>query len=93
VEGWREHYALTLRLWSQRLAAREREAVRLVGPERFRMWVAYMACMSFGFRDGSLRLFQVVASKHAAKGPSSMPVNRSDLYERPMPRIARERAA
>ena len=49
VEGWREHYALTLKHWSQRLAARESEAIRLVGPECFRMWMAYLVGTSFSF--------------------------------------------
>jgi cyclopropane-fatty-acyl-phospholipid synthase len=85
VEGWREHYAMTLKMWSQRLSANERQAVHLVGAEKYRMWTAYTAGMSFGFLDGSLRLFQVVASKHAAKGVSAMPCSRADLYDRPMP--------
>jgi cyclopropane-fatty-acyl-phospholipid synthase len=76
----------------QLLAANEREAVRLVGGEKYRMWMAYMVGMSFGFLDGSLRLFQVVGGKHAAKGASAMPCNRADLYARPMP-TAQTRAA
>jgi len=51
-----------------------------VGAEIYRLWVAYLAGLSFGFVDGSLRLFQTVASKHAAKGASEMPPTRQDLY-------------
>ena len=80
VEGWREHYALTTGHWCQRLSARRDEAVRLVGPERYRLWVAYLACVSASFRDGALQIFQVVASKHAAKGFSELPLTRGDLY-------------
>jgi cyclopropane-fatty-acyl-phospholipid synthase len=80
VEGWREHYARTTRLWCQRLAARRAEAERLVGPERYRLWAAYLAGVSFAFADGSLRIFQVVATKHASKGPSGLPPTREDLY-------------
>jgi cyclopropane-fatty-acyl-phospholipid synthase len=80
VEGWREHYARTTRFWCQRLSARREEAVRLVGPERYRMWVAYLAGVSFAFHDGSLRIFQVVATKHSAKGVSGLPGTRRDLY-------------
>jgi cyclopropane-fatty-acyl-phospholipid synthase len=80
VEGWREHYARTARLWCQRLSARADEAVGLVGPERYRLWVAYLAGVSFAFADGSLRIFQVVASKHASKGPSGLPPTRKGLY-------------
>ncbi len=80
VEGWREHYALTCRLWHQRLLERSDEAVRLVGSERCRLWLAYLAGVSLAFADGSLRIYQTVASKHASKGPSAMPPTRADLY-------------
>ena len=80
VENWREHYALTTRFWCQRLHARRDEAIALVGPERYRLWAAYLASVSFAFADGSLRIFQVVASKHAAKGRSQLPATRADLY-------------
>ncbi|QDT15331.1 SAM-dependent methyltransferase [Alienimonas californiensis] len=87
VENWREHYALTTRKWAERLAARKDEAIGMVGPERYRLWEAYLAGVSFAFQDGSLRIFQVVASKHSAKGPSELPPTRADLYE-PRPNAA-----
>lgn len=80
VEGWREHYAMTTRLWCERLSARRESAIAMVGPEKYRLWVAYLAGVSFAFHDGSLRIFQVVASKHAAKGPAELPPTRADLY-------------
>lgn len=80
VEGWREHYALTTRLWCQRLETNKKQAIALVGEERFRMWLAYLAGVSFAFHDGSLRIFQTVATKHDRKGEATMPPTRSDLY-------------
>ncbi|MEJ2016664.1 MAG: class I SAM-dependent methyltransferase, partial [Limibacillus sp.] len=80
VEGWREHYALTCRHWHQRLIAREAEAVALVGREKYRLWIAYLAGVSIGFQDGSIRIFQTLASKHRAKGGSELPPTRADLY-------------
>jgi cyclopropane-fatty-acyl-phospholipid synthase len=80
VEAWREHYARTCRFWCQRLAARSDEAIQLVGPERYRMWLAYLAGVSVGFADGSLRIYQTVATKHKSKGPSGLPPTRGDLY-------------
>lgn len=80
VENWREHYARTSRFWCQRLAARKEEAIALVGPERYRLWAAYLASVSFAFADGSLRIFQVVASKQKAKGKAELPPTRADLY-------------
>ena len=80
VEGWRTHYALTSREWCKRLSARQDEAIALVGRERYRMWVAYLAAVSFNFADGPLRLYQILATKHDKKGPSGLPPTRKDLY-------------
>jgi cyclopropane-fatty-acyl-phospholipid synthase len=80
VEDWREHYYLTTRHWCQRLSARKEEAIRLVGPERYRLWVLYLAGVSFAFFDNSARIYQVVASKHASKGRAQLPPTRADLY-------------
>lgn len=80
VEGWREHYARTTRLWCRRLEENRERAIELVGRERFRMWIGYLAGVSFAFHDGSLRIFQTVASKHDRKGSSELPPTRADLY-------------
>lgn len=80
VESWREHYALTTKFWCQRLSANKDEAIRLVGAERYRLWVAYLAGASGGFTNGSIKLFQVVATKRAGKGLSGMPPTREHLY-------------
>lgn len=79
VEGWREHYALTTRLWCERLTARKDEAVALVGPETYRIWVAYLAGCSLAFTRGSARIYQTVAGK-SARGASPLPPTRADLY-------------
>jgi cyclopropane-fatty-acyl-phospholipid synthase len=80
VEGWHQHYMLTTAHWSRRLSANRDAAIRLVGPERYRLWVAYLAGVSFCFRNGTLQIFQVVASKHARRGLSELPLTRADLY-------------
>ena len=79
VEAWREHYGLTSRIWCQRLEKNREQAITLVGEERYRMWIAYLAGVSFAFQDGSLRIFQTVATKHDKKGPSTMPPTREHL--------------
>src|SRR5262245_17734706 len=81
VEAWRHHYARTCRLWCQRLSARREEAVKLVGEEKYRAWVAYLAAFSFAFEDGLLRIFQTLASKHKARGLSGLPLTRKHLFE------------
>ena len=80
MESWRWHYGLTTRIWCQRLSARREEAVALVGEERYRLWVAYLAAVSFNFADGPLRLYQIVATKKLKKGSSGMPPTRRHLY-------------
>lgn len=79
VEGWREHYARTTELWAERLAARRDEAEALVGPEKTRLWLLYLAGVSLGFRMGSINIFQTLASKRR-RGPSGLPPTREDLY-------------
>jgi len=80
VEGWRRHYARTCRLWHDRLTQRRDEAAVIVGEQRLRMWLAYLAGVSLAFTDGTLRLYQVLASKHAVQGLSEMPPTRDHLY-------------
>ncbi|SMP50401.1 cyclopropane-fatty-acyl-phospholipid synthase [Neorhodopirellula lusitana] len=80
VESWREHYALTLKYWCKNLSANKDKAIELVGEERYRLWVAYLAGGSAGFTAGSIKIFQVVATKRKQKGLSGMPPTREHLY-------------
>lgn len=80
VESWREHYAHTTRFWCQNLHANKEKAIELVGPERYNLWAAYLAGASGGFTAGSIKLYQVVATKRAGKGLSGMPPTREHLY-------------
>ena len=80
VETWREHYMLTTKHWCKRLIQNKEEAIKLVGKEKYRMWIAYLAGSSLGFKDGSLRIYQTVATKHQAKGSANMPPTREHLY-------------
>ena len=79
VEAWREHYARTCRLWCERLTTDKDKAINLVGEEKYRIWVAYLAGCSLAFARGSARIFQTVATK-TAKGKSPLPQTRADLY-------------
>lgn len=93
VEAWREHYGRTTELWCRRLEANREQAINLVGEERYRLWIAYLAGVSFAFRDGSLRIFQTVATKHDKKGPSTMPPTREHLYGAPGRNVPMEHRA
>jgi cyclopropane-fatty-acyl-phospholipid synthase len=79
VEGWREHYQRTTFLWWQRLQARRAEAEALVGPEKTRMWLLYLAGCSLAFQRGGAFINQTLVSKRT-KGPSGLPFSRADLY-------------
>ena len=81
VEALRESYALTTRHWYRGLMANREAAIQYVGKEKFLMWALYLAGVSIGFADGSIHICQVVATKHAAKGASGLPLTRADLYE------------
>jgi len=80
VESLREHYGQTTRLWCRRLEENRTMAIALVGEERYRLWIAYLAGVSIAFVDGSLSIFQTVVTMHNRKGPSNMPPTREHLY-------------
>ena len=79
VEGWREHYARTTRLWCERLYANREVAEREVGPAKTRLWLLYLAGVSLGFERGTIGIFQTVATKQT-RGASGLPLTRADLY-------------
>ncbi|MGY6568353.1 MAG: class I SAM-dependent methyltransferase, partial [Salinarimonas sp.] len=84
VEGWREHYRRTTYLWWERLAARRAEAEALVGPEKVRMWLLYLAGCSLAFARGGAYINQTLASKRIkgdrGNAPLPVPLSRADLY-------------
>jgi len=79
VEGWREHYQRTTRLWWERLEANKAKAEAEIGPERTRMWLLYLAGCSLAFERGGALINQTLVSKRR-KGPSGLPLTRTDLY-------------
>jgi cyclopropane-fatty-acyl-phospholipid synthase len=79
VEGWREHYAKTLRHWHDRLKANEAAAEREVGVMKTRLWLSFFAGGSIAFERGALAINQTLVSKRA-RGASGLPPTRADLY-------------
>jgi cyclopropane-fatty-acyl-phospholipid synthase len=80
VEAWREHYMRTTRLWHDRLSANREAAEREVGREKTRLWIAYLAVVSIAFAQGTIGIFQTLASRRV-RGPSGLPPTRADLYQ------------
>jgi len=79
VEGWREHYQRTCKLWHDRLLANYDAAVREVGAVKTRLWLVYLAACSVAFERNGVCLYQTLASKRR-RGPSGLPPTRADLY-------------
>ncbi len=80
VEGWREHYARTTRLWCERLYAQRSAAETEVGAGRLRLWLLYLAGVSLAFERGTVGIFQTVATRRA-RGASGLPPTRGELYK------------
>lgn len=79
VEGWREHYGRTTRLWCERLYANREAAAREMGAAKTRLWLLYLAGVALAFERGSVGIFQTVATRRA-RGASGLPATRADLY-------------
>ncbi len=79
VEGWRDHYARTTKIWCERLTERREAAISLVGEQTYRIWVAYLAGCSLAFSRGTARIYQTLASR-GGKGAAPIPPTRADLY-------------
>jgi len=80
AEALREHYAKTLWAWTERLEARQEEARREVGEERFRVWRIYMAGSAHAFDRGWLSLWQVLGGKAHPDGRLPHPLTRAYMY-------------
>ncbi|MFD7133699.1 class I SAM-dependent methyltransferase [Streptomyces sp. NPDC059894] len=74
VESIREHYALTLRRWVDRLEAGWARATRLTSPGRARVWRLYMAASALAFEHNRIGVNQVLAVRTPAAGTSGLPL-------------------
>jgi len=80
VENLREHYALTLRNWVNRLADRREEAIKVSDEVTCRTWRLYMSASVYGFESGNINVNQTLLSKMNRDGKSNVPFSRADLY-------------
>ena len=81
VENLREHYALTLRNWVNRLAQHREEAIRASDPVTYRTWRLYMSGSAYGFESGNINVNQSLLAKTTPQGRSGVPLSRADLYQ------------
>lgn len=80
VDNWREHYAVTLRYWVNRLEANQAEVIRLNGETIYRTWRLYLAGSAEGFDSGRLNVNQTLLAK-LDEGCSKLPRSRADWYK------------
>ncbi len=80
VEALREHYALTLRHWVNRLEAHHDQALQYVDEPTYRVWRLFMAASSYGFSRSRINVYQALLSKNDEQGASGHPWTRADLY-------------
>jgi cyclopropane-fatty-acyl-phospholipid synthase len=69
VEALRQHYALTLRAWVQRLEERWDEAVAATSEGRARVWRLYMAASALAFEAGVMGVNQVLVQRPGGDPP------------------------
>lgn len=67
-------------MWWERLQARRGEAETLVGPDKTRMWLLYLAGCSMAFQRGGAHVDQTLVSKRV-RGLSGLPFTRADLFD------------
>jgi cyclopropane-fatty-acyl-phospholipid synthase len=79
IESLREHYALTLRQWVERLEAHHDEAVRIADEQTYRIWRLYMAGSAWAFEQGRINLYQTLLAK-PNHGETHLPLTREDWY-------------
>ncbi|HET9476392.1 MAG TPA: cyclopropane-fatty-acyl-phospholipid synthase family protein [Dehalococcoidia bacterium] len=79
VENLREHYALTLRQWFNRLEANRDRAISLTDEATYRAWRLYLASAAYGFEAARINVNQTLLAK-PVDGRAGLPLTRADLY-------------
>ena len=81
VESLREHYALTLHAWQERLEKQHTRALQCVDEATYRTWRLCHAGAALNFLRGRTSLFQCLFVK-PDQGKSGLPLTRADWYRR-----------
>lgn len=80
LENLREHYALTLRHWVNRLAEQHAEAVKVADEVTYRTWRLYMSASVYGFESSNINVNETLLAKMRHEDKSSVPSSCTDLY-------------
>jgi cyclopropane-fatty-acyl-phospholipid synthase len=68
IESLREHYALTLDHWTQRLERHAEEARQATNDVTYRIWKLYMLASAHAFRTGRINVYQMLLNKPDGEG-------------------------
>jgi len=79
AESLREHYALTLRAWVDRLLREKERAIAIAGDRIFRTWRLYMTASAHFFTRGSINIVQTLFAKPDERGDAHLPMSREDI--------------
>jgi len=79
VESLRRHYARTCGEWADRLDANRDRAMVSAGDKRVRIWQVYLAGCAYGFAQGWMNIYQVLACKNGL-ATSPVPMTREYMY-------------
>ena len=80
VESLRRHYALTCREWTDRLEANRERGAQIAGDRRLRIWKIYLAGCAYGFAQGWMNLYQILACKSSNTQAKPLPLTRGYMY-------------
>ena len=80
VESLRRHYARTCLAWSGNLERNRAHAAAIAGEKRCRIWQIYLAGCAFGFANGWINVYQVLAGRADAARAPGMPMTRDYMY-------------
>ena len=80
VESLRRHYARTCHEWASRLEANRDKAAALVGEKHMRIWKVYLAGCAYGFAQGWMNIYQVLACKAGNPPADPLPMTREYMY-------------
>lgn len=80
AESLRRHYARTCSEWSHRLEAARERAALLAGDKRYRIWQIYLAGCAYGFANGWMNIYQLLACKASNAQARPLPLTRDYMY-------------
>lgn len=79
VENLRQHYALTLRQWSERFEKSASRIKEIVDEKSYRIWRVYLAGCAFGFQHNWITVHQILAVNGSGTG-NALPLTRNYIY-------------